>query len=102
MKTIRRLYFYAVAFISLEVILWGTISLVRSFFGNRIEDGVQTLAQAISLILVGVPIFLFHWIFAQRFSASDDEEKTATVRAVFLYGILLATLIPVIQNFIAL
>ena len=102
MKTIRRLYFYAVAFISLEVILWGMISLVRSFFGNRIENGVQTLAQALSLILVGVPIFLFHWILAQRFSAKDDEEKTASIRAVFLYGILLATLIPVVQNFIAL
>jgi hypothetical protein len=102
MKTIRRLYFYAVAFISLEVILWGMISLVRSFFGNRIENGVQTLAQAISLILVGVPIFLVHWILAQRFSATDGEEKTASIRAVFLYGILLATLIPVIQNFIAL
>jgi len=101
MKTIRRLYFYAVAFISLEVILWGMISLVRSFFGNRIENGIETLAQALSLILVGVPIFLFHWIVAQRFSAKDDEEKTATVRAIFLYGILLATLIPVTQNLIA-
>ncbi len=102
MKTIRRLYFYAVAFISLEVILWGMISLVRSFFGNRIENGVQTLAQALSLILVGVPIFLFHWILTQRFSAKDDEEKTASIRAVFLYGILLATFIPVVQNFVAL
>ncbi len=102
MKTIRRLYFYAVAFISLEVILWGMISLVRSFFGNRIENGAQTLAQALSLILVGVPIFLFHWILAQRFSATDGEEKTASIRAVFLYGILLATLVPVVQNFIAL
>lgn len=78
------------------------ISLVRSFFGNRIENGVQTLAQALSLILVGVPIFLFHWILAERFSAKDDEEKTSSIRAVFLYGILLATLIPVVQNFIAL
>ncbi len=102
MKTIQRLYFYAVAFISLEVILWGMISLVRSFFGNRIESGVQTLAQALSLILVGVPIFLFHWILAQRFSAKDDEEKSASIRAVFLYAILLATLIPVVQNFVAL
>lgn len=102
MKTIRRLYFYAVAFISLEVILWGMISLVRSFFGNRIENGVETLAQALSLILVGLPIFLFHWILAQRFAANDEEEKTASIRAVFLYGILLATLIPVIQNFVAL
>jgi hypothetical protein len=60
------------------------------------------LAQALSLILVGVPIFLVHWLWAQRVSAKEEEEKTASVRAIFLYGILLGTLIPVVQNLIAL
>ena len=103
MKTIRRLYFYAVAFISIEVVIWGIISLLRSIFtANKIVDSASTLAQALSLILVGVPIFLVHWLWAQRVSAKDDEEKTATLRAIFLYGILLATLIPVVQNLLAL
>lgn len=103
MKTIRRLYFYAVASISIEVVMWGIISLLRSIFNaNRIVDSASTLAQALSLILVGVPIFLVHWSWAQRISAKDDEEKTASVRAVFFYGILLATLIPVVQNLLAL
>jgi hypothetical protein len=103
MKTIRRLYFYAVAFISIEVVIWGTINLLRSIFAaHKIVDSASTLAQALSLILVGVPIFLVHWLWAQRVSAKDDEEKTATIRAIFLYGILLATLIPVVQNLLAL
>lgn len=103
MKTIRRLYFYAVASISIEVVMWGIISLLRSIFNaNKIVDSASTLAQALSLILVGVPIFLVHWSWAQRISAKDDEEKTASVRAVFFYGILLATLIPVVQNLLAL
>ncbi len=103
MKTIRRLYFYAVAFISVEVVMWGIINLLRSIFtANKIVNNASTLAQALSLILVGVPIFLVHWLWAQRVSAKDDEEKTATLRAVFLYGILLATLIPVVQNLLAL
>ncbi len=103
MKTIRRLYFYAVALISIEVVLWGTISLLRSIFNaNKVVDSASALAQALSLILVGVPIFLVHWLWAQRASANDDEEKTASVRAVFLYGILLSTLIPVVQNLLAL
>jgi hypothetical protein len=58
MKTIRRLYFYAVALISLEVVLWGLIGLLRSIVGQVINDSAQALAQALSLILVGVPIFL--------------------------------------------
>lgn len=103
MKTIRRLYFYAVAFISMEVVLWGMIGLLRSIFNqNEITSGVSTLAQALSLILVGVPIFLVHWLWAQNVSKKEDEENSASVRAIFLYGILLATLIPVVQNLLAL
>ena len=103
MKTIRRLYFYAVAFISIEVVLWGTVSLLRSIFNaNKVVDSASALAQALSLILVGVPIFLVHWFWAQRASAKDDEEKTASVRAIFFYGILLGTLIPAVQNLLAL
>ena len=103
MKTIRRLYFYAIAIISIEVVLWGIIGLLRSIFNaNKVVDSTSTLAQALSLILVGVPIFLVHWLWAQRTSAKDDEEKTSSVRAIFLYGILLGTLIPVVQNLLAL
>jgi hypothetical protein len=103
MKTIRRLYFYAVAFISIEVVLWGIIGLLRSIFNqSEVTSGATTLAQALSLILVGVPIFLFHWVWAQNVSAKDDEENSASLRAVFLYGTLLATLVPAVQNFLAL
>jgi hypothetical protein len=103
MRTIRRLYFYAVAFITFEVVLWGLIKLLRSIFSPSLgSSGGDTLAQALSLILVGVPIFALHWIWAQRASGSDDEEHASTLRAVFLYGALLATLIPITQNALAL
>ena len=102
MKTIRRLYFYAVAFISLEVVLWGLIGLLRSIVSNVITDSAQALAQALSLILVGVPIFLVHWLWAQRAAVNDEEEKIAGLRAVFFYLTLMATLVPVVQNLLAL
>src|SRR5215217_7595755 len=101
MKSIRRLYFYLVAFISIEVVLWGLVSLLRSMVDDVISGNADTLAQALALILVGVPIFLIHWLWAQRASARDEEEKTASIRAVFLYAILLATLIPVAQNILS-
>jgi hypothetical protein len=103
MKTIRRLYFYAIAIISMEVVVWGIINLLRSIFSaDKITNDASTLAQALSLIFVGMPIFLIHWLWAQRVSAKDDEEKTASVRAIFFYGILLGTLIPAVQNLLAL
>lgn len=103
MRAIRRLYFFAVAFISVEVVLWGLISLSRATLSTGLLlPGAETLAQALALILVGVPIFLLHWGWAQRAARTDGEEHAATLRAVFLYGILLATLVPVAQNLLAL
>jgi hypothetical protein len=77
------------------------VGLLRSIVDQTVSGGADALAQALALILVGVPIFLIHWLWAQRVSARDDEEKTASLRAVFLYTILLGTLIPVVQNFLA-
>jgi hypothetical protein len=101
MKSIRRLYFYLVAFISIEVVVWGLVGLLRSIIDQTVSGGAEALARALALILVGVPIFLIHWLWVQRVSARDEEEKTATLRAVFLYAILLATLIPIVQNFLS-
>jgi hypothetical protein len=101
MKSIRRLYFYLVAFISIEIVLWGLVSLLRSIVDDTVSGGADALAQALALILVGVPIFLIHWLWGQGASARDEEEKTATLRAVFFYAILLATLIPVVQNLLS-
>jgi hypothetical protein len=101
MKSIRRLYFYLVAFISIEVVLWGLVGLLRSVVDETISGGADALAQALALILVGVPIFLIHWLWVQRAAARDEEEKTATLRAVFFYAILLATLVPVVQNLLS-
>ena len=105
MRTIRRIYFYAVALISLEVVLWGLISLARSIFCPRLVacGGLSAaLAQGLALILVGVPFFGFHWLMAQRYARQDMEERASGIRAAFLYGVLLGTLIPVVQNFLAL
>jgi hypothetical protein len=105
MRTVRRIYFYAVALVSLEVVLWGLIGLARSFFcgkGNVACAAATTLAQGLALILVGVPVFGFHWWMAERFARQDDEERATGVRAVFLYGALLGTLIPLIQNALSL
>ena len=103
MSTIRRLYFYAVTVVSMEVVLWGLIGLARATFSpNVVGGGAERLAQALSLILVGVPVFGLHWWAAQRSAQKDMDERASGVRALALYGILLGTLIPVAQNGLAL
>lgn len=103
MQTIRRLYRYLVSFISLEVIVWGLIDLGRSSFsGEIVGANVSQLASALSLVFVGVPVFLLHWIPAQRSAAKNEEERFSRLRGLFLYGALLATLIPIAQNLLAM
>ncbi len=102
MRTIRRLYFYAVAFISLEVVLWGLIGLLRTIFVPAVIGGGATrLAEALALILVGMPVFGLHWWVAQRDSRREMDEHASGIRAFFLYAVLLSTLIPAIQSFLA-
>ena len=49
MKTVRRLYFYAVALISLEVVLWGLINLLRSIIDETVGGGAEALARGTRL-----------------------------------------------------
>lgn len=103
MQTVRRVYRYLVAFISLEVMIWGIIQLARTTFSGEIIGNTATqIASALSFIFVGIPVFLLHWLPAQRSAATDDEEYSSRIRAWFLYGALLSTLIPVAQNGLAL
>jgi len=103
MKTVRRLYRYLVTLISLEVIIWGLIDLGRSAVGGEIVGGgVSQLARSLSLIVVGLPVFVLHWLAAQRDARQDEDERASRIRALFLYGALLATLIPVAQNTLTL
>ena len=102
MQTLRRWYLYVVAFASMEVILWGIIGLARSFFSSQRSESVELLAGGLALILVGAPVFLLHGWLAQRSALRDEDERSSRTRSIFLYGALLATLLPVVQNFLAL
>ena len=100
MQSVRRLYLYAVSLVSLEVVLWGSIGLLRSLLaGGEIGGGgADRLAGALALIFVGIPVFILHWWWVQRSVQNEPEERSARVRAIFLYVTLLATLVPVAQN----
>ena len=103
MLSIRRLYLYAVAFISLEAIIWGTTGLLRSLAAGSLSgQNTQQFAASAAFLLAAAPVFILHWYLAQREVRRSPAERAARTRAVFLYGLLLATLIPTMQNGLAL
>ncbi len=97
MKTIRRLYLYGVAFIALQSLMWGIINLLRMLLGGTPFKS-EAASLYIALIIVGLSIYLFHWLLAQRGIKDSPEERAAVPRKLYLYGELVATVIPAGMN----
>ena len=101
MTAIRRLYIYLVAAASLGVLVTGlaqvgaaTIELVLG--GGAIPTTYRsTIATFGAAIIVGLPLWLLHWSLAQRMASRDAEERAATLRRLYLYGVLSGLLITV-------
>jgi uncharacterized membrane protein YqjE len=98
MLSVRRWYIYLVSAISLQSVTWASIFLLRFLLVP--EQDPSTLQQAffISVIIIGLPIFLAHWIWAQRLAKRELEEQGATLRRVYLYGMMAGFIIPMIAN----
>src|SRR5512147_2956498 len=98
MRTVRRLYFYLVTFIALEMVIWGTISLAQTLLEEPAGGAANVLSSGLALVLVGVPVFLLHGAVVQRDAARDPEERANRLRAIFFYAVRLATQVPLLIN----
>lgn len=95
MLTPKRVYIYAVSAISLQSVAWAIISLLRNIFITGGDPNLTAIAFQLAVILIGLPVFLVHWLWAQRLAANDLEERGSVVRRLYLYGNEAAFLIPV-------
>jgi hypothetical protein len=103
MRTIRRLYFYLVTLISLEVVIWGLVNLLRTTVDLLPGTGsTNLLSKGLSLVLVGLPIVLLHWYFTQGEALKDEDERATRIRALFFYALRAAILVPVVQSLLAI
>lgn len=106
---IRRIYNYVVAATGL-VLLWiGSIEILQAFVDAGFSAGavvgrrpvwVQPLATGLSLLVVGLPVWLLHWravqAVAQRDDAAGADERTALTRRIFLFGMALVSAVLVL------
>ncbi|RME75378.1 MAG: hypothetical protein D6784_08030 [Chloroflexi bacterium] len=98
MPVVRRIYVYLVSAISLVGVTWAVIGLARLIIREGIGSGqVIGLAGWLAVIIVGLPIFLFHWLMANRLAA-DPAERGAIARKIFLYGVMALGAAPVAAN----
>lgn len=89
MLTVRRIYLYLVSAISLVAVTWSVIGLARLIVSEGIGEGqIIGLATLLAMIIVGLPIFLFHWLMAQRLVDRSEEERESPIRQIYFYVIL--------------
>ncbi len=98
MENVRRAYIYLVCLASLQGVTWAVISLLRDLVVPMLKPSLENTALQIAIILVGLPVFVVHWIWAQRLAAKEEEERAALLRRVYLYGALATFIGPFLAN----
>ncbi|MXY45552.1 MAG: hypothetical protein F4Y44_00935 [Chloroflexi bacterium] len=88
--TVRRLYFYVVAFVSLMMTASGIVLLIEfvleGIAGGAVLSGSNTdLAAGVSLLIVGAPLWYFHWRYIQRVVVEQFVETRSILRKLYIY-----------------
>ena len=86
----RRFYFYSISFIALMMTASGIMitldSVLDLVFGGRLlSASASELATGLSLAIVGLPLWGFHWRFIQRSTLDHPVERDTIVRNLYLY-----------------
>jgi hypothetical protein len=98
MSSVRRWYVFLVCAVCLQSVVWGAIALLRNLLAASRAVPVTTIALQVSIIVVGLPLLLVHWLWAQRLARQDPDERKDALRRLYIYGTLAALLAPLIAN----
>lgn len=105
MQAVRRLYLYVMSGITLAVISYGLVLLLRVLLDGLFPDppyddfdqSRQQLSQAIAMLGVGIPVWAVHWWLVQRAlrpgRPERDVERGSGARAVYITFVLLVSLV---------
>jgi hypothetical protein len=97
MNTARRWYIYLVCAVSLQAVAWAVIALLRNLLAGG-HGEITAIAFQIATIIIALPLFLAHWLWAQRLADRDINEREASLRGTYHYAMMAGFLGPVIAN----
>ena len=92
MNTTKRLYFYGVSFVTLVVAVNGIALLIQFlielFTKSAISGWDNQASLGLSMVIVGAPLWVLHWRYAQRQAVKQPDETASTLGKLYLYGVL--------------
>jgi hypothetical protein len=100
---IRRIYIYLLAFAGLLMLVLGTANLgrvvIQVLLATPRVAGADYFREEVSrwgaAALIGLPVWLVHWWWAQRLAARSPDERASVLRRLYLYAVLAVALIAV-------
>jgi len=98
MVTVRRWYIFLICAISLHAVAWAVIALLQNLFLKASQAPVTAIAFQIAVVVIGLPIFLVHWLWAQRLAGRELDERESALRRLYLYGTLAGFLGPFLAH----
>ncbi len=104
MTTVRRWYLFAVCAVSLQAVAWAVIWLLRGILLPDLLAGPELFSVQIAIVVIGLPIFLWHWSRARAEARSWAEGGRVDLGPfpLYLYGMLAGFIGPVVANTITL
>jgi hypothetical protein len=96
MSTVRRVYLYTIAAVSLLILAAGVVSLGQAFVLAATSGADRLImaslrgqvAQGAAASVVGLPVWLLHWVIANRAAHRDAAERAALLRRLYTYAAL--------------
>ncbi|HKZ50703.1 MAG TPA: DUF5671 domain-containing protein, partial [Dehalococcoidia bacterium] len=101
LEAARRAYAYIMAALGLGALAAAIIILVPTVIGILVTSAREVLAGEdwwrnqiatfIALVILGTPVWSYHWFSMQRrLALGGPEERTSLARRILLYGVVLA------------
>lgn len=98
MAAVRRLYIYLISAISLQAVTWALVAMLRNLSIRSLEPPTTTIAFEIAVVIIGLPIYLVHWLWGQRLVQREPGELEAGLRRFYLYATLAGFLGPILAS----
>jgi hypothetical protein len=88
-RMLRRLYVLAFSGLGVGLTTLGLIGLQENLYAGFRGQGTFTFAAALAWLVVGLPLWLYHWRWAGRLFASPlADERRSDLRKVYFYAII--------------
>lgn len=108
---IRRLYFYLVAAVGLGLLWFGIVEILRVLLdwlalgADPFSESfrAEQIANGLSLLAVGAPVWAIHWRAVQRVASAEGAlavaERASGPRRAYLYGVALVGALLILFDF---